>query len=102
MAPLIGTVEARRIFGRQVAVDGVTLGIGPGETVALVGESGSGKSTLGRMLLGLDKPDAGSVTYRGTALGRMDRAAVGNVPAGGAGGVPGLRCRAEPPAHHPR
>ncbi len=72
---LIGTVEARRVFGRQPAVDGITLGIGPGETVALVGESGSGKSTLGRLLLGLDRPDSGRVTYRGTALDRMDRAA---------------------------
>jgi oligopeptide/dipeptide ABC transporter ATP-binding protein len=71
--PLIAAVAARRVFARQAAVDGVTLGIQAGETVALVGESGSGKSTLGRMLLGLETPDAGAITYRGAALRTLPR-----------------------------
>jgi oligopeptide transport system ATP-binding protein len=64
------------LFGRvsaQVrAVDGVSLALAPGETLALVGESGCGKSTLGRLLLRLIEPDAGSVRFQGeelTALG---------------------------------
>jgi len=58
------------IFGgrRIVAVDGVSLRIEEGETVALVGESGSGKSTLGRLLLMLIRPDEGRVFFEGVDL----------------------------------
>lgn len=52
--------------GRQIsALDGVTLEILPGESVAVVGESGSGKSTLVRCLAALERPDRGSVRWDG-------------------------------------
>lgn len=50
------------------AVDGVDLDIREGETLAIVGESGSGKSTLAKMLLMLNHPTLGQVTYRGSTL----------------------------------
>ena len=59
---LFGAARALR------AVDGVSLAIAPGETLGLVGESGSGKSTTGRMVLGLEPPDAGSVHFAGEPL----------------------------------
>ena len=48
-----------------VAVDGVTLSVRRGETVALVGESGCGKSTFARIAAGLLAPDGGKVTVNG-------------------------------------
>ncbi len=51
--------------GRIVALDGVDLSIGRGESVALVGRSGSGKSCLVAIATGLDRPDAGAVSWQG-------------------------------------
>ncbi|GBD49708.1 ABC transporter ATP-binding protein [Methylopila sp. Yamaguchi] len=51
-----------------VAVDNVSLPLGPGETLGIVGESGSGKSTLARMLVGLLQPSAGDLALDGEAL----------------------------------
>lgn len=53
------------------AVNGVSLSIEAGETVAVIGESGSGKSTLGRLLLGLYPVDSGSIEFEGRDLTSM-------------------------------
>jgi len=57
--------EVRRVRGSVVAVDGATLSVGAGESVALMGPSGSGKSTLLGVMGGLSRPDAGTILVDG-------------------------------------
>ena len=54
--------EGRRLLR---AVDGVTLEVRHGETLALVGESGCGKSTVARLMVGLDAPSGGRIEFHG-------------------------------------
>jgi peptide/nickel transport system ATP-binding protein len=58
----------QRVTGQVKAVDGVSLVIPKGRTLALVGESGCGKTTLGKALLQLVPPTAGSVKFDGREL----------------------------------
>lgn len=76
-------VTQNPLFGRSRppirALDGVDLDVVSGETLAVVGESGSGKSTLARLLVGLEPPTAGSVTFRGRNLLTQSRSAARDI-----------------------
>lgn len=66
----------QRVSGHVKAVDGVSLAIARGKTVALVGESGCGKTTVGRAILQLLKATAGSIRFAGQELTGLDRRAM--------------------------
>jgi phospholipid/cholesterol/gamma-HCH transport system ATP-binding protein len=55
-------------FGEQHVLDGVDLTVGSGQTVAVLGRSGTGKSVLLKLIVGLQKPDAGSIRIHGQEI----------------------------------
>lgn len=58
-------------FGGLVAVDGLSFDVFEGTIHAMIGPNGAGKSTAFNLLTGFERPDAGSVTYRGEAVTGM-------------------------------
>ena len=74
-------------YGRATALRGVSLEVGPGQSVGIIGSNGAGKSTLLNCISGLIKPSDGSITFRGTditgsAAARTARMGLVQVPEG--------------------
>jgi peptide/nickel transport system ATP-binding protein len=66
-----GAILQRRVNSVK-AVSGVSFAVGTGETFGLVGESGCGKTTLGKLIIGLEKPDGGTITLGGTDIASLN------------------------------
>jgi oligopeptide/dipeptide ABC transporter ATP-binding protein len=64
-----------RIVGHVHAIDRADVAVPRGRTLGLVGESGCGKTTLGRIMVRLLEPTEGTVAFRGTAFGDLDKQA---------------------------
>jgi peptide/nickel transport system ATP-binding protein len=71
--PKAGFLEPGRVLH---ALDGVDLRVHPGETVGLVGESGSGKSTLARLVMRLDTPTGGMISFAGQDITRASQSSI--------------------------
>lgn len=67
-APFVSARQIRVAYGSQEALHGVSLGVCPGEIVALMGRNGSGKTTLLKCLVGLIRPRQGEVHVDGRSI----------------------------------
>src|SRR3984957_5156026 len=65
MNPTIEIDGLRKRFGPALALDGMTFTVHPGQVTGFVGPNGAGKSTTMRVILGLDKADAGTALIGG-------------------------------------
>ncbi len=75
--------EVTKRFGRQLAVDRLSLRVEPGQVFAFLGPNGAGKTTTIKMIAGLLRPNAGSVTVCGYDLvrdGQLAKAKLAYVP----------------------
>lgn len=74
--PVVAVRNVYKAFGPHHVLNGISLCVNRGETLAVLGRSGTGKSVLLRLIIGLEKPDFGSVCIygqdiAGLALDRM-------------------------------
>ena len=66
--PLLELDSIVKSFGGTPVLSGVALTMKPGEILGLVGENGAGKSTLVKCLLGIHRPDSGTIRFLGRPL----------------------------------
>lgn len=64
-APVVAVEDLHKSFGSQKVLNGISLTVRRGETLAVLGRSGTGKSVLLRLVIGLEIPDSGSVRIHG-------------------------------------
>jgi phospholipid/cholesterol/gamma-HCH transport system ATP-binding protein len=65
-------VEAlSKSFGKQTVLQGISLEVGRGETLSVLGRSGTGKSVLLKLIIGLHKPDSGSIRVNGEDVTKL-------------------------------
>lgn len=77
--PLFEVKNISKAFGTKVLLEGASLEVWPGETLAIIGESGSGKSVFLKMLVGLIEPDEGEILFKGERIADMDVNAIGKL-----------------------
>jgi peptide/nickel transport system ATP-binding protein len=65
VADVLAVSGLRKEFGELVAVNDVSFEVPPARSLAIVGESGSGKTTIARMIVGLERPTAGTISACG-------------------------------------
>jgi phospholipid/cholesterol/gamma-HCH transport system ATP-binding protein len=70
-ASVVAVEDVHKAFGSQKVLNGITLHVACGETLAVLGRSGTGKSVLLRLIIGLEAPDSGSVSIGGQDIAGM-------------------------------
>ena len=69
--PKIELKGVHKRFGPKVVLDGIDLSVNPGESLVIIGGSGTGKSVMLKSILGLIKPDKGSIRFDGQEATRL-------------------------------
>jgi phospholipid/cholesterol/gamma-HCH transport system ATP-binding protein len=77
--PVVAVADVHKSFGIQKVLDGITLTVNRGETLAVLGRSGTGKSVLLRIIIGLQKPDSGSVRIHGQEIAGLSLDQLGKI-----------------------
>lgn len=72
--PLLELRNMTKVFGKNTAVNDVSLSIGQNEIVGLLGDNGAGKSTLVRMMSGVTPPTSGDWVWQGEKISHLTRA----------------------------
>jgi phospholipid/cholesterol/gamma-HCH transport system ATP-binding protein len=78
-APAVAVEDLHKSFGTQNVLNGVSLNVNRGETLAVLGRSGTGKSVLLRIIIGLQKPDSGSVRIHGQEITELSLDQLGEI-----------------------
>ncbi|MGA7831560.1 MAG: ABC transporter ATP-binding protein [Terracidiphilus sp.] len=78
-SPVVAVKDLRKTFGSQMVLNGISLSVNRGETLALLGRSGTGKSVLLRLIIGLETPDSGSICIHGQNIARMALERMGEI-----------------------
>lgn len=73
---MIEVKNVKKSFGEKVVLEDVNVEMYPGKTNLIIGSSGSGKTVLMKCMIGLMKPDSGTVSYEGVDIGTMDKKAL--------------------------
>src|SRR5271155_2247842 len=76
---VIAVEDLHKSFGSQRVLNGISLTVNRGETLAVLGRSGTGKSVLLRIIIGLEKPDSGSVRIHGEDLAGLTLDQLGEI-----------------------
>ena len=69
--PLVQVKSLSKSFGKQVVLKEISLEVGQGETLSVLGRSGTGKSVLLKLIIGLHKPDSGSIRVNGEEVTKL-------------------------------
>jgi phospholipid/cholesterol/gamma-HCH transport system ATP-binding protein len=76
---VVAVENVHKKFGDHVVLDGVSLSVRHGETLAVLGRSGTGKSVLLRLIIGLATPDTGTISVNGKNLAGLSMDQLGGV-----------------------
>lgn len=78
-AAVIAVEDLHKSFGSQKVLNGISLTVRRGETLAVLGRSGTGKSVLLRLIIGLEKPASGSVRIHGQDIAGLGLDKIGEI-----------------------